>query len=156
MNRTCFTTPFNHFAGATKFRPLYEWIFLGWPFLMMNGLRCLMNSSAVWLGSNSRWTALVTLRANNKIYAFFLSLSWFCILGKGWSFCPVCFQFFRCWVWESGNLEFLAPIASIDLCLSLYTVGKLSVGNKNSASLQLLGIKCDNNNYNNKTLLINM
>ena len=29
-----------------------------------------MNSSAVWFGSNSRWTALVKRQANNKIYGF--------------------------------------------------------------------------------------
>ena len=36
----------------------------------MNRFRCLMNSSAVWFGSNSRWTALVKRQANNKIYVF--------------------------------------------------------------------------------------
>jgi len=29
-----------------------------------------MNSSAVWFGSNSRWTVLFKLQANNKIYVF--------------------------------------------------------------------------------------
>ena len=67
---SCFTTPFNHFAAATKVRPLSEEIFLKRPFLAMNRLRCLMNSSAVWFGSNSRWTALVKLQANDKIYGF--------------------------------------------------------------------------------------
>ena len=30
----------------------------------------MINSSAVWFGSNSRWTALFKLQANNKIYVF--------------------------------------------------------------------------------------
>ena len=37
---------------------------------MMNHLRYRMNSSAVWFGHNSRWTALVKLQADNKLYAF--------------------------------------------------------------------------------------
>ena len=37
---------------------------------MINHLRCLMNSSAVWFGSNSSWTPLFKLQANNKIYVF--------------------------------------------------------------------------------------
>ena len=37
---------------------------------MMNRLRCLMNSLAVWFGSNARWTALVKLQAKKKIYDF--------------------------------------------------------------------------------------
>ena len=37
---------------------------------MMNYLICLMNSSAVWFGCNSKWTALVKLQANNKIHVY--------------------------------------------------------------------------------------
>ena len=37
---------------------------------MINHLRYRMNSSAVWFGSNFRWTALVKLQADNKLYAF--------------------------------------------------------------------------------------
>ena len=37
---------------------------------MMNRLRFLRNSLAVWFGSNARWTALVKLQANKKIYDF--------------------------------------------------------------------------------------
>ena len=37
---------------------------------MINHLRHRMNSSAVWFGSNFRWTALVKLQADNKLYAF--------------------------------------------------------------------------------------
>ena len=34
---------------------------------MINHLRYRMNSSAVWFGSNFRWTALVKLQADNKL-----------------------------------------------------------------------------------------
>ena len=37
---------------------------------MISHLRYRMNSSAVWFGSNFRWTALVKLQADNKLYAF--------------------------------------------------------------------------------------
>ena len=37
---------------------------------MITHLRYRMNSSAVWFGSNFRWTALVKLQADNKLYAF--------------------------------------------------------------------------------------
>ena len=45
---------------------------------MMNRLRCLRNSLAVWFGSNARWTALVKLQANKKIYDF----RFFFVLGS--------------------------------------------------------------------------
>ena len=76
---------------------------------MMNGLRCLMNSSAVWLGSNSRWTALVTLRANNKIYAFVLSFLDFVYLERGDPSVLSVFNFFAVGCEKAVTWNFLHP-----------------------------------------------
>ena len=64
---------------------------------------------------------------NYMLFLFYFCLEfvpyWSCkvqanYLERGLSFCPVCWQFSGWWVWEGGNLEFLAPIACSDNCLS--------------------------------------
>ena len=53
---------------------LSEQIVSGQPLLAINLFNALMNSSVVWSGNNSKWTAYVKLHLKRSMYAFFSPL----------------------------------------------------------------------------------